>query len=359
MALVKGKWTFKDVLTDADIYQDVNFSTDGKNWDGGNSWNGIAIGNTGAAPFRVVAFWWFYEEYSTEQAVYNLEEYDDGIIQIGWEDEAYKTVDFGETEQTVDDAFYAWLVENTLPKNIGIDITENGTTTLATAGKYCDKNIDVNVNVQSGDNHYDAFWDSFQNNGKRRDYRYGFSGIGWTDEIFKPKYDIISNSSTDMFGYARFVDFKACLAYNGVTFDVSASKTTNRLFGFCYDVISLPKIDLSSATANTGTFTDCYVLKTIDELVVSATTPYHNTNFRNCEELESLNVTGTIGQNNFDVHWSTKLSKASIESIINALSSTTSGLTVTISKTAKEAAFTDAEWATLIATKSNWTISLA
>lgn len=31
--------------------------------------------------------------------------------------------------------------------NHQINITENGTKTLATAGKYCDRNIDVNVNV--------------------------------------------------------------------------------------------------------------------------------------------------------------------------------------------------------------------
>lgn len=31
--------------------------------------------------------------------------------------------------------------------NTQINITANGTTTLATAGKYCDRNIDVNVNV--------------------------------------------------------------------------------------------------------------------------------------------------------------------------------------------------------------------
>lgn len=31
--------------------------------------------------------------------------------------------------------------------NYQIDITNNGTTTLATAGKYCDRNIDVNVDV--------------------------------------------------------------------------------------------------------------------------------------------------------------------------------------------------------------------
>ena len=31
--------------------------------------------------------------------------------------------------------------------NTQINITDNGTTTLATAGKYCERNIDVNVNV--------------------------------------------------------------------------------------------------------------------------------------------------------------------------------------------------------------------
>ena len=36
-------------------------------------------------------------------------------------------------------------------ENTQINITENGTTTLATAGKYCDRNIDVNVDVPSND----------------------------------------------------------------------------------------------------------------------------------------------------------------------------------------------------------------
>ena len=55
----------------------------------------------------------------------------------------------------------------------------------------------------------------------------------------------------------------------------------------------------------------------------------------------------------------TKLTKASLTSIINGLSAETSGLTVSLSKTAVNNAFTDEEWATLIATKSNWTISLS
>ena len=35
--------------------------------------------------------------------------------------------------------------------NHQINITKNGTTTLATAGKYCDRNVDVNVSVPSLD----------------------------------------------------------------------------------------------------------------------------------------------------------------------------------------------------------------
>lgn len=38
--------------------------------------------------------------------------------------------------------------------NTQIDITVNGTTTLATAGKYCDRNIDVNVAIATGANDF-------------------------------------------------------------------------------------------------------------------------------------------------------------------------------------------------------------
>lgn len=243
--------------------------------------------------------------------------------------------------------------------NTQINIDKNGTTTLATAGKYCDRNIDVNVEV-SGDSHYDAFWDVFQQNGERTLYRFGIAGRGWADEIFKPKYNIVAiGNNTSMFTYTKIADMKACLESCGVTLDLSKATNTANIFAYNYDLTTLPKIDLSSSTTNNGTFDGDSNLKTIDELVVGEKTPFSNGSFNLCSALENMIVTGTIGQNGFNVQWSTKLSKASIESIINALSSTTSGLSITISKTAKEAAFTDAEWSALIATKSNWTISLA
>ena len=81
--------------------------------------------------------------------------------------------------------------------------------------------------------------------------------------------------------------------------------------------------------------------------------------FSGAYALEDIEFVPETIKISIDFYWCTKLSKASIESIINGLSADTSGLTVTISKTAVNNAFTDEEWATLIATKPNWTISLS
>ena len=82
-----------------------------------------------------------------------------------------------------------------------------------------------------------------------------------------------------------------------------------------------------------------------------------------------MNVEGVIGQNGFDVHWSTNLKTASIVSIVEALSDSTSGLSVTLSQTAvnnmvfpftsERTGITYGSWSELEGTKTNWTISLS
>lgn len=55
--------------------------------------------------------------------------------------------------------------------------------------------------LQGEQNAYDAFWDNSQQNGNRTNYTQGFSGYGWTDETFKPKYPIIANEARYMFAH--------------------------------------------------------------------------------------------------------------------------------------------------------------
>lgn len=185
---------------------------------------------------------------------------------------------------------------------------------------------------------WSEFWDSFQDYGKRRDYASGFNNSGWTDITFNPKYDIVClGNAYGAFGYTQFTELK---------------KT----------------VDVTQVTSTGAMFFACNKLKNIYRFVVSPSTPY-DTTFGLCDSLENLNIEGTIGQNGFGIQWSTKLNKASITRIINALSTTTSGLTVTLSSTAVNNAFatsegaadgrTSAEWLALVATRSNWTISLA
>ena len=76
-----------------------------------------------------------------------------------------KTIDFGETAQEVPDIFYNWLIKNAiqLKPNFLFNITKNGTITLATEYKYCDRDIDINVSTPNADALLDGTITSYSN----------------------------------------------------------------------------------------------------------------------------------------------------------------------------------------------------
>lgn len=188
---------------------------------------------------------------------------------------------------------------------------------------------------------YDLFWDTIQNKGGIRDHTYLF--YNFPGELFNPKYNFRATySTTNTLGYA--------FAMSTITDMVKNTDCTN-LYG----------------TLN-YTWYQCKNLVNARTLIVVDRFDYSYA-FYNCIELVEIRFSGTIGKNGLSFAQSTKLSKASIESVINTLSVTTSGLTVTFSKTAVNKAFetssgandgsTSTEWTTLRNSKSNWTISLA
>lgn len=207
---------------------------------------------------------------------------------------------------------------------------------------------------------YDAFWDSYQENGNRTNYEYSFSGLGWNDETFKPQYDIKISQSTHMFSGCGITDLVGLLERCGVSFDTSKSIGTSYVATNSTTITTFPSYDCRNRSHMNYFITNCPKLRSIGTLTLkddgsqafTLNTLNGNTN------LEEIRFEGVIGQNGLDLHWSKKLSKASIESIINHLSTTTSGLTVTLSQEAVNNAFTAEEWAALIATRTNWTISL-
>ena len=176
---------------------------------------------------------------------------------------------------------------------------------------------------------YDAFWDVLQNYGQPATYKCAFAYGVFKDEIYNPKYPIVARysdaqSAQDIFLYSPITDTKV-------------------------------DIDVTGPTGCARCFSNATKLVTIRKIIVVEKNTYQDT-FVNCTSLENITFEGVIG-NSINLQYS-PLSRQSIENIISVLSAIATGKTLTLKKTAKENAFTDEEWQTLIATKSNWTISL-
>lgn len=223
---------------------------------------------------------------------------------------------------------------------------------------------------------YDAFWDAFQLNGERRSYYYAFlnTGYGWSKKTFKPKYDIICEGSASQCFYAwedanDTINFGAVLRQQGVILDTSRATNISNFFAYGKSFVGeFPTISCENAGTNTnGLFRGCMVSK-IEKLIVTEQTSF-DTSFSGCSELVDIVFEGTIAKGNLNMRSCTKLTKASIISIMEALSTTTTGLTVTLSKTAVDTAFAAEgetsggiyreEWGNYVLARPNWTIALA
>lgn len=203
---------------------------------------------------------------------------------------------------------------------------------------------------------YDEFWDEVQANGTRGICRQLFSGVGWTDKTFNPKYSMRITNAVGMFNSTAITDVQAKLDECNVVFDFSACNSFVNLIADS-SVTRLGVLDMRNTNALTNTFYSGSNLVTIDKLILrDSGNQIFSQPFYNCSQLKNIIIEGVVG-NDIDFRYS-PLSKASIESIITHLSDNTTGKTLTLKKTAKEAAFTDEEWATLTGAKTNWTISL-
>jgi hypothetical protein len=194
---------------------------------------------------------------------------------------------------------------------------------------------------------YDAFWNSAQQNGNRTNYRVAFTGGMWTSENLKPKYSVsfpegTTNNGAEVFSRCgvgnKEVDGMVDVSFACAKFDFSKCTTPNNLFLNAY--VKNITVDLSGATRLNSTFSQADGGQHDNiKLKVSANCVF-NLTFAYCGQLKTLEFLegSEIGQNGLDLHWS-PLNKASLINVINTLSSTTNGLTVTLSLNAVNNAF--------------------
>lgn len=226
--------------------------------------------------------------------------------------------------------------------------------------------------IQQGKQAYRSeFWNSFKTGVPAWEWNYLFAGRGWDDFTFNPNYNIVvpSYRVDGLFNYNSVTDLAAILKRNGVTFDASKCPFVN-----CWwqnaKITHSPVLDLSSATTLVNLFYACLSLTKIDKLIFSNKTGTSTISnpFSGCSALVELEMEGEVACN-FDIKSSTLLNTASIISVMEHLSSTTTGKTATFSQTAvnnmtfphtsTQSGVTYNSWDELIATKQNWTIALS
>lgn len=218
---------------------------------------------------------------------------------------------------------------------------------------------------------YDRFWDNAQNYGEvSNNFCINlFSGKTWNDNTFKPKYNIKANGRADnLFAQTRITDLKSILEKQKVTLDMSECTNFYQFFYYS-DVTKIPTIDASNATSLHAFCETTKKLEQIDKLIVTSKITTAQYAFYNCLALKRVIFEGELCCGNLNMQYSTLLDKESLTSIVNTLSASTTGLTVTLSLVAVNNAFetstgladgsTSQEWLDLVATKSNWTIALA
>lgn len=177
---------------------------------------------------------------------------------------------------------------------------------------------------------YDAFWDSFQENGTRTAYDHGFKG--WDFDLFYPKYDLICTKAMHLFynvpvnanpETGKIEDGIATrLKKLGITLDVSAVTDVSSMFAY-YKGIDVPYLDLSSATTANTVFSHASNIVTIEGIKISESVNLYNA-FSRCDKLENITFEGVIA-NNINFKDCTKLTLASLVNIIHHLKDFTGG----------------------------------
>ena len=210
-------------------------------------------------------------------------------------------------------------------------------------------------------------WEVVQQKGNRKDY--GMAFYMWDMEYIRPKYKVVP---TDHYSgnqtFCKSTIKKAEKEY----FDFSQKPSTSNsqsgwyyMFSTCTKLEEIEDIGMQAMNNYSYCFAWCGKLHTIAVLRCDENTTWSNA-FNSCYSLKNVTIEGVIGKSGFNVSACTKLSGASIVSIIEALSTATSGLSVTLSQTAVDNMVfpitgnkgTYNSWSDLEQTKTNWTISL-
>ena len=214
---------------------------------------------------------------------------------------------------------------------------------------------------------YEARWNAIHNSLSNWGCRNAFAGASWTNETFRPTHDIYVDDAYMLFRHSRIaVDLPALLEELGVQITFVPGTAMQYTF-YGTQFTRLGVFDFSDCYYSNGCFSDSLELVTIDKIICNKNTKFSDA-FDWLYALENIRFDGELAKDGLNLQDCEKLSKASLESIVNVFS-TTASFSATLSKAAVDKAFetsagandgsTSPEWLELVATRPNVTILLA
>lgn len=199
-----------------------------------------------------------------------------------------------------------------------------------------------------------AWWDAVTQGNTRTAYMYGFSMIDFSFiGGFNPPYQI------KPVGYCPSI-FANTIAPSILAKDIDFGGCTSLESLFSRSVIEyVERIDTTGCSGVNALFSENSTIKKVGKVVLKSdgSQTFNTSAFYSAYNLEEIDFDGTIG-NDIWFTYCRYLKKASVENIVDALSGTVSGKTITFSQAMKTREFTDAAWAALVTKKPNWTFSL-
>lgn len=227
-----------------------------------------------------------------------------------------------------------------------------------------------NIETGSLKDSYDAMWLEILE--RKTSFQYAF--YQWQMEYMRPPKKIVPTNQSSGNHTFRDNDKLKIIEKDYFDFSQKAEGTASNnsyyyTFCSCAQLEIIEDIGIGAGDplwALVYTFSVCSKLHTIEKITVAETTTYSGT-FNNCWKLANITFEGIIGQSGLDFGWS-PLTKTSIENIINHLSTTASGKSITFNKDSINTAFginvddistypEGSEFYELRHSKDNWTFN--
>lgn len=202
--------------------------------------------------------------------------------------------------------------------------------------------------------HYDVFWDTYQQNGLRTNYDRSFAGTGWTKALFEPKYKIIPTQGALYMAFAftsiSRIDETVLDLTNISVLELSFYGSNGRGKSLEHCEIDIPNVRRLQNTFQGNTAIETVVIKQLSpECVID------NYTFYQCTSLKNLQLTGAVGKN-LNLSTCPNLTDESVASVLEALADLSDMQTQTLSfQNGVGSRLTDTQKA--IITARNWTLA--